>query len=134
MKSKTLRNKAKKLRKESAKCGHIHANLSRIVGSPATAARANEFLARQNQALKDLDAILLETLDYADNLEDKNRKLTACMAELEIDYQRLLTRYRQELGTVPKSMRMDKKKNDTRATDEGKKDSDKSDDKEKKKK
>ena len=117
MKSKTLRNKTKKLRKESVQCGKIHASLSRIMGSPATAARANEFLGRRNRALKDLDAILGETLDYAETLEEKNRKLTARTAELEIDYKRLLTRYRQELGTVPKSMGMDKKKNGAGTTD-----------------
>jgi len=110
MTSRQLQLEARQIKEERASCKKIFSTLSRIEGSPASAARAEQFRERWEEALEKSADLLGRTLSHAAELEDGNRALRSELRDMEAANKRLLRQLQQQFGFVPKSMRTEKKR------------------------
>ena len=110
MTAEELRAEARRLKQAAAASQKACQALSRVSGSPAVAARAEEFRCQRERLLVEIANLLEPALKCVAELEEANRKLAAQAAELKTAHQRLLIHFRQQLGVVPKSMQTDKLK------------------------
>ena len=90
MTSRQLQLEARQIKEERASCKKIFSTLSRIEGSPASAARAEQFRERWEEALEKSADLLDRTLSHAAKLEDGNRVLRSKLKDMEATNKRLL--------------------------------------------